>query len=167
MSGEVTEAIEVFRGALRNEPGERFASKVSKDFNQQVGELNRKLIAIQKRAGVAQKTFIRKISIDLLRKIIEKNPVNTGRSRAAWAPLFTMLGEAIPEAAPPTLLPENQGEPEGSVEESGSDDNYYLLIANNVPYVVYLEYGTSDQAPEGMVRISMMELLDELRRTFK
>ncbi len=164
---DIVDAVTTFRKALRTPSGERFAKDTGKSFDEQVLELNRKMMDIQKRTGVAQKTFIRKIGIDLLRKIIEKNPVDTGRSRAAWAPLFEAEGLPIPEADPVATLLEGHGAVEGRIEEGETKGGYYLTIVNNVPYVLYLEYGSSDQAPEGMVRVSMQELLEELRRAFR
>ncbi len=38
-----------------------------------------------------------------------------------------------------------------------------VYIANNVNYIIYLEDGTSKQAPEGMVAITMQELADEYK----
>lgn len=168
MGHDLAEAAITFRKALRKPADALFAKDMTTDFDAQARELNRKIMDIQKRAGVAQKVFIRKIGIDLLRKIIEKNPVDTGRSRAAWAPLFVAEGLPIPEASPVAVLPAGQGETEGYYEESSEEgESYYLTIVNNVPYVLQLEYGSSGQAPEGMVRVSLHELLNELKRAFK
>ena len=38
----------------------------------------------------------------------------------------------------------------------------YVELINNVKYILFLEYGSSDQAPFGMVRISMRKLRGRL-----
>lgn len=40
--------------------------------------------------------------------------------------------------------------------------NQTIYIVNNVPYAVPLEYGHSKQAPNGMVRLSVMEFTDAM-----
>lgn len=37
-------------------------------------------------------------------------------------------------------------------------------IQNDVPYVIYLEMGSSDQSPKGMVRITALEAEEILKR---
>lgn len=49
-----------------------------------------------------------------------------------------------------------------TIEFEETEDTVRCSIKNPVHYVVYLEYGHSDQAPEGMVRITMAEVSDKL-----
>ena len=112
--------------------------------------------------------ILRKFALDLLKRIVEKNPVDTGRSRAAWYPSMKGLGFAGAEAAMqkpsksgqvPTESGISQGKKEGKFKPRlwlGSSS--WIDMVNNVKYVLYLEYGHSIQAPWGMVRISMREL---------
>lgn len=44
-------------------------------------------------------------------------------------------------------------------------DKYTALIYNSVEYIVYLEYGHSQQAPRGMVRLTAKEINDMLLRS--
>lgn len=42
-----------------------------------------------------------------------------------------------------------------------------IYIANNLPYALPLEYGHSTQAPNGMVRLSVMEFTDSMEEALK
>lgn len=42
-----------------------------------------------------------------------------------------------------------------------------IYIANNVPYAIPLEYGHSTQAPNGMVRLSVMEFTDAMEEALR
>ncbi len=73
-----------------------------------------------------------------LGQTIELQPVDTGRSKAAW------------EAARAGLSASATG---GSGNgTSGGSDRAEVRYANNVPYVIYVEYGTSRMAPRAMAR---------------
>lgn len=102
--------------------------------------------------------FIRLIALDLYSRITKRTPVDTGRARAGWA---------ISVNAPSNYVP-----PEGTAVQlvqsdlSGFNLDQVIYIVNNVNYIVYLEDGTSKQAPAGMVAISMAEIEAELEATF-
>ncbi len=100
---------------------------------------------------------IRKACIDLYRAIVEKTPVDTGRAKASW-------GLATYEAN------DTQGPRDGYtfndinafVEANISEFEFTIhddkvIIYNNLEYIGHLENGTSQQAPAGMVSISLVE----------
>lgn len=85
------------------------------------------------------------VALTLHRKVSEKTPVKTGRARANWflaegAPRIETTTSVTPETPPPL-----KGE---SV----------IFLTNSLPYIVPLEYGHSQQAPFGMVRVSIAEV---------
>jgi hypothetical protein len=82
------------------------------------------------KVGTQQGIF--NISKKLYGKIRERNPVLTGLSKRSWE--MRIKGLANPQ-------------------------NPYVIIANQVFYVVFLEFGSSTKAPHGMVRISMKEMM--------
>lgn len=109
----------------------------------------------------------RKVALDLFSRVIMRSPVDTGRFRANWQ---TTVGERAtgtldrfdkgPVLAGGTLAA-------GALSTAAADAlrvitkapiGRDLWLANNVPYAVVLEYGHSKQAPEGMVRLSMLEV---------
>lgn len=72
---------------------------------------------------------------ELYEKIKERTPVRGGTAQRGW----------------------ERNRPSDTKLEDG-------IIGNNVDYVKFLEYGTSDQAPYGMIRVSISELLTARRR---
>lgn len=101
--------------------------------------------------------IVLKIGIDLWRSIILKTPVDTGRARASWNMAW--------------------GDPDGSVPSEGQHDTptqpnvtginigETLHVSSNLNYVPHLEEGKpgpgSDQAPRGMVQVSIQELQNQ------
>jgi len=72
---------------------------------------------------------IQRLAHAAFEKILERTPVNTGRLKAGWS-LRMMEEQGIVSA----------------------------VIQNNVPYVVFVEYGTPHTAPRAMVEMTLMEL---------
>ena len=88
--------------------------------------------------------------------------VDTGRARAGWYASVQGLGGSFDfnSRVDPGNSKVSQGKREGSFidKTKGVLDKYVVLI-NGVDYIVFLEYGHSkEQAPVGMVRISMRKL---------
>lgn len=97
----------------------------------------------------------RKIALDILRRLVMRTPVDTGRARGNWqvsvgSPAQTAVdatdkgGGATIEAAVPTV-------------EGWDASKVAIFLMNNVPYISALEDGHSDQAPSGMVKITLAE----------
>lgn len=103
----------------------------------------------------------RAIFFRLLEKIILKSPVDTGMMRGGWG---ATPGVIIPKAnpAPPKKDRTEEGKKLSEFTEETTGTRIRLTVINRVPYAVYLEEGSSKQAPFGMVRISAKELEHEL-----
>lgn len=100
---------------------------------------------------------IRKACIDLYRAIVEKTPVDTGRAKASWG-LSTNHAEDIrnnPDGYTGSEIRQIVSENVSDFKVSIHDDT--VTIYNNLEYIKYLEDGTSQQAPTGMVAISLAE----------
>ena len=103
----------------------------------------------------------KKITIELFSRVIEKSPVLTGRFRANWN---CSIGS-------PNLSTSESTDPSGSgaiskvtstvVSYTLNDQSVFLT--NNLPYAERLENGWSKQAPNGMVRLSVMEIQNSVR----
>jgi hypothetical protein len=93
----------------------------------------------------------RKVTLDLFTKIVRRTPVDTGRLRGNWA---------VGDGSPPQGTTENTGVPIPTATLSDFGPAY---IVNNLPYAVRIEYGYSNQAPSGMVRLALAELDAELK----
>ena len=72
---------------------------------------------------------------ELYQGIRARTPVRGGRAQRGW----------------------ERNQPSRERKEDG-------IIGNSVPYITYLEYGSSDQAPFGMVRVTIAEVLRARRR---
>ena len=102
----------------------------------------------------------RKIAMDLLRKIVKYTPVDTGRARGNWQ--VTIAAPAEGEVK----KEKNRGpvNARGRAVLNGLDKPFQIVyLTNNVPYIVNLENGHSQNSPNGMVRLSMSEVLEELK----
>jgi hypothetical protein len=102
----------------------------------------------------------KKMGLEALRRVVMKTPVDTGRARGNWQ---VQIGE-------PALVMQD------SFDKTGSDTIQIgaaqlanlkayevIYLTNNVPYIIFLEEGSSKQAPYGMVKMT----IDELAGMFK
>jgi hypothetical protein len=76
-----------------------------------------------------------RLCMEMFNRIIARTPVDTGLAQSSWT---------------------------FNVEER-TDDSILIAIRNPVFYVIYLEYGHSKQAPQGMVRITLEEMRQEVK----
>ncbi len=127
----------------------------------------------------------RKIALDALTRIVEKTPVDTGRARGNWQvspiqPILTELdlGFSSParvvgrgkkftkqrqrnKTASQRLNAQQAAQlalkaGQAVIESQGRVT--VLYITDNVPYILFLENGSSRQAPQGMVKLTAQEL---------
>lgn len=117
--------------------------------------------AIEKAKDQAE-LAVKKITLDLFKNVIMKSPVDTGRFRANWN---SAIGQADYSTSEATDKSGAQ-----SVNRAASTVAQYKLsessmfLTNNLPYAGVLEFGRANgkpgsmQAPNGMVRLSMMEV---------
>ena len=96
--------------------------------------------------------FIRKIALDLLKKITVKSPVKTGRFKANW---MTGIGGADETTTESTV---DDAVMRGSIILSAYRDLKQIHISNNLPYAAALEHGHSMKAPLGVAEISVAEI---------
>lgn len=105
---------------------------------------------------------VRKISLDIFKRVIIKSPVDTGRFRGNWQ---VQIG-SIPAG---TLeLEDKSGTAtvaKVTAETLGLKAGEIIYLVNNLPYARRLEYGYSKQAPSGMVRITLQEFPQIVRKT--
>lgn len=96
--------------------------------------------------------ILRKLALDILAEIVKRNPVDTGRSRANWnlsivQPDFTTTSSTIPSHVELTAT-SLKGLPK-------------IYIANGLDYVRELEFGRSDQAPSGFIRLAVQSVVSK------
>ncbi|GAA4652080.1 hypothetical protein GCM10023116_43640 [Kistimonas scapharcae] len=100
-------------------------------------------------------------TIELFRGVIMDTPVDEGRARGNW--------QATTENPATGQLDIYDEDGRGTVAVAtsvvtGSGDDQTLWLSNNLPYILGLEYGRSDQAPQGMVRRNMARVANNLRK---
>lgn len=119
----------------------------------------------------AARKALRAIALEFIKRVIEKTPVDFGRARAGWASFAVHLGRSPRlgvkgskgvggRAGIGTVATEEQakGLAEGSFRESFRGTDQWIEIINGVSYIVLLEFGSSQQAPGGMMRITFREM---------
>ena len=97
---------------------------------------------------------VRKVALDIFRRVILRTPVDTGRARGNWQCAI----EDIPTAALATVDPDGGATVASAadiVQSMKAGDRIFLV--NNVVYILSLEDGHSKQAPAGMVGITLTE----------
>lgn len=99
-----------------------------------------------------QSQVVRKITMDVFNNVIQMSPVDTGRFRGNWQ---VATGEAptgtveMTDPSGATVMAQVAGE----VGQMEPGDVVYLV--NNLPYARPLEDGHSQQAPGGMVALTV------------
>jgi hypothetical protein len=97
----------------------------------------------------------RMVALDLYAELISRNPVDTGYSRANWrigigAPDTTVEPSERPKSGSAVI---GAPSPDAALVKS-IDGTEIVFITNSVEYVVFLEEGGSQQAPNGFIAIS-------------
>lgn len=102
-----------------------------------------------------QTVFVKKISMELLKKLINKSPVDTGRFRGAWVVGRNTPDRSEPDSPDPTGI---ATEIKGISDIGAIREGDIVYISNNLDYALMLEYGWSKQAPSGMAAVSLNEI---------
>jgi hypothetical protein len=103
------------------------------------------------------------VCFQLSESIVLRTPVDTGRARMNWTPSINKMSTEIIEGTDKTgakVLSTAKQE-----TEKASGNIFYLV--NNLHYIKPLEYGHSKQAPQGMVRLSVVRFRQALKKAIK
>jgi hypothetical protein len=98
----------------------------------------------------------RKVALELFRRVILKTPVDKGRARANWQ---ASLGSPATGTVDATDKTKSGGPTFRTVVAASAGFNVgdTIYLANNLPYIRRLEEGYSQQAPAGMVALTVQE----------
>lgn len=108
---------------------------------------------IRKVGGNAEEVA-RKAALSVFSGVIFRTPVDTGRARGAWQ----IASGALPTPRTTVLDKDGSGTvAAGIVALQGFKLGETIYVENNLPYALPLEYGYSQQSPQGMVRITIRE----------
>lgn len=113
------------------------------------------------KAGANAEQVVRRATLEVARGVVMRTPVDTGRARSNW-----QFGDG--EVPSGTL---DETDPQGSATLTKlsaaimqSRVGGVTYVANNLPYALRLEYGWSQQAPSGMVRNTLAEFGQHVRK---
>lgn len=97
---------------------------------------------------------IRKIALDLFRRVIMKSPVLSGRFKGNWQVAIGSIPAGV------LAIDDKSGTATISKMTAavlGLKAGQVIYLVNNLAYARKLEYGHSKQAPAGVVRITLQE----------
>ena len=97
---------------------------------------------------------VRKVALDLFRRIIMRSPVDLGRFKGNW--------QVAINSAPAGTLELNDKSGTATIARAtavtlGLKAGQSIFLVNNLSYARKLEFGHSKQAPMGMIRITVEE----------
>lgn len=127
------------------------------DFSLQIGRF-------VERTKARTDTVIRKVGAEVLRSVVLKSPVDTGRFRANWVVSYGPTTTTVTGLDPSGIEAINRGLRLIQLMNPGQDE---LWISNSLPYARRLEYGWSGQAPAGMVRITLAQFRGFMSRAVR
>lgn len=107
----------------------------------------------------ARQEMVNQIAADVLNQTAQENPVSSGRSRAGW----TAAAQRLPGA---TTTDSTTGG-EGTMTTNHDRNTTSVAATNQVPYIAFLEYGTSKMAPFSMLRQALAGVLGRLNSMFR
>lgn len=97
-------------------------------------------------------TAIRKIALDVFREVIMMSPVDTGRFRGNWQVAIGKMPAGTVE------IDDKSGTAtlgKAQATALGLKAGQTIFLVNNLEYAAALEYGHSQQAPSGMIRLTV------------
>jgi hypothetical protein len=130
----------------------------------QTGSFALDLAAFAQQTKDAIDETLQEVVIEIGNSVIRMSPVDTGRFRGNWQ-------FSISSPATGTLDALDKGGGDTAARIAG-DALFFkagetAYIVNNLPYAVRLEYGHSDQAPGGMVRITLARFQAIIEETIR
>ena len=118
---------------------------------------------------------VKKVAFEALKAIVGRTPVDTGRCRGNWRVSINSVDTTYDYdyAAEGDSL-ESKGAAAGQKAINAGNSKIVLyklgetiFITNNLDYSYSLEYGSSKQAPQGMLKITFEELVAYFEKLVK
>lgn len=119
------------------------------------------LRAFADKTGHRLDLVFRTVCLEVSKQIILKTPVDRGRLRGNWQP---QIGSPINE--PIEVFDKNGGPTVAKVNDVVSKARYtdVFFLSNNLPYAEQIENGSSRQAPQGMLKVTVAEWEEFVRK---
>lgn len=102
---------------------------------------------------------LRKVLLDLFTRVIRRTPVDTGRARGNWMCSVSQAAMQQTGVLDRTSAGRGGGQAIAAMSETALNAKVgdVVYLTNTLPYILQLEYGSSKQAPAGMVGITLQE----------
>lgn len=113
------------------------------------------------RSKARLETVVRVVTLNLFVAVVKRSPVSSGRFRANWN---------VSYGAPNLTITDSTTVARGDVEARRAVTlpvGGVTFLSNGLPYAYRLEHGWSKQAPVGMVRLSVVELQQHIRKALQ
>lgn len=111
------------------------------------------------RAGDKAELVVRKTALELQSGMVERSPVDTGRFKGNWACGIGSMNTST-DAGEDKTGAGAIGRTQTTLE--GWKPGQAIWLTNSLPYARRLENGWSDQAPSGMVRLTVQSYAQAL-----
>lgn len=113
------------------------------------------------KTGITMDNAVTAICLDAVTSVIKRTPVDTGRARGNW---YASINDVVHDTSESRTASEALAD--GSAKAMKSSGKVFNLT-NNLPYIGKLENGYSKQAPQGMVKVTALEINNALKRFAK
>ena len=112
--------------------------------------------AFAEKTGARMDTVVRKVTLELFKRVVLRSPVDTGRFRGAWE---VMIGGAVVKGGTIPALDKTGASTilAAATAVRSIQAGQQATILNRLPYGPRLEDGWSKQAPAGMVALALVE----------
>lgn len=97
--------------------------------------------------------------------VIKKTPIKTGRARGNWSASIGEYSHSFNFEMSDKTGATTTSKAVSVANQSEAGNVTYLV--NNLPYIRPLEYGSSKQAPQGMVRLTVEEYSEHVSRAVR
>lgn len=121
------------------------------------GKFSLDLSRLVQKANGQVETAVRKVMLEAFRGVVMKSPVDTGRFKSNW-----IVGYGTPDRTVTDDTDKGGSETVGKIAAGIQGmrivDGVSIYCTNSLSYSLALEYGSSQQAPAGMVRTTLAEI---------
>ena len=114
-------------------------------------------------------TVVQKVAMDVLTGVVMRTPVATGRARGSWLVGVNKIpeGEGLPEGTQLSRSAATSESLKQGNQISKVNGKSTVYIINPLPYAKPLEDGSSEQAPNGMVKVTLQVVSASIKRGIK
>lgn len=116
-----------------------------------MAENSGRIEAARRDMAAKQNKLLRAVALEAEGRMIARTPVDTGRARANWNTTTGSPDQSVSDST----SPKSGAGVIAAADFAGGD---VVFIANGVPYMEFLEDGSSKQAPNGMIALTMAEM---------